>query len=198
MLKRAPSSGYRNAKAPALPDGRRCERCREAQPNVQGALKDAPTGVQRCAMPPTQMQTGAPKLVKGSQAQTGAPRSAKGTQEPQGALLPQVGSPSPDDAKQPQVDAPFPDGAEYLLDARPSSDAPYPRDTPRLAARQPCAPKQHASEAPPFAAPQFGVYCCYRCPSCAHYTTRQAAPPLANEKKQHVVEKMPPNSIGWK
>ena len=85
-------------------------------------------------------------------------------------------------------------GAEHLLGAQPSSAVPHPRDAPRLAARHPGAPKQHASEAPPFAAPQSDAYCCYCCSSCAHYTTRQAAPPLANAKKLHVVEKMPLNS----
>ena len=115
----------------------------------------------------------------------------------QGAMLPQVAGPSPNGAKQSLVVGPFPNDAEHLLDARPSSAAPYPRDALRLAARQPNAPKQHASEAPPFAAPQLDAYCCYRCSSCVHYTTRQAAPPLANAKKLHVVEKMPLNSKLW-
>ncbi len=153
--------------------------------------------VQRCAMPPTQVQTGAPRSVWEPQTPQGAVPGAVPGACPiaqVGAIFPQVGSPSPDDAKRPQVDVPLPNGAEYLLDARPSSTAPWPRDAPRLAARQPNAPKQHASEAPPLAAPQSDAYCCYRCSSCAHYTTRQAAPPFANEKKLHVVEKMPLNS----
>ena len=169
-------------------------------------------------MPRAQTQTGAPKSAWESQTPQGAvPGACPVAQQgavpgacpvaQQGALLPQVGSPSPDDAKQPQVaglllngakqpqvDASFPDGAEHLLDAQPLSAAPYPRDALRRAARQPSAPKRHASEAPPFAAPQLDAYCCYRCSSCAHYTTRQAAPPLANAKKLHVVEKMPLNS----
>ena len=193
MPKRAPSSEYRNAKAPALPDGRRCERYREAQPNVQGAQVGALMGVQRCAMPPTRVQTGAPRSAWKPQMQTGAVPGACPVAQ-QDAIFPQVGDPFPSGAKRLQVDAPFPDEAEYLLDARPSSAAPYPRDALRLAARQPNAPKQHASEAPPFAAPQLDAYCCYRCSSCVHYTTRQAAPPLANAKKLHVVEKMPLNS----
>ena len=152
---------------------------------------DVLKGVQRCAMPRAQVQTGAPRSAWELQTPTDAVPGARAVAQ-QGALLPQVGDSFPSGAKRPQVaglllngakrlqvDAPFPNGAEHLLDARPSSAAPYPRDTPRLAARQPSAPKQHASEAPPFAAPQSDAYCCYRCSSCAHYT-----PEWANSRSQ--------------
>lgn len=164
----APSTGHRNAKAPALPDGRRRKRYREAQPNT------------RAPAPWTQNRT---------DARYRAETSERNWKQVQRAFLDDGRAAAPNPQRNQRTD-----GAEHLLDARPSSAAPWPRDTPRLAARQPSAPKQHASEAPPFAAPQSDAYCCYRCSSCAHYTTRHAAPPLTNAKKLHVVEKMPPNS----
>ena len=168
-----------------------------------GALMDVPKGVQRCAMPPTQAQTGAqntrapkPWTQNQTDAQYRAETSEQNWKQVQQAFLDGGRAAAPNPQRNQRTD-----GAEHLLDAQPSSTAPYPRDTLRLAARQPGAPKQHASEAPPFAAPQSDAYCCYRCSSCAHYTTRHAAPPLANAKKLHVVEKMPPEFevvIGWK